>query len=323
MKKTTVIVLCLVVFGLAALKAITIVTAEQRGNSPESGVTSRLGTLVSDLISKGYGSVSAIPGVGDWGSMWNRIYTAATWTPSDVQYNLNANLVPENVPEGLSFYSGSNRTIQYGTGMTNFKNQSLCGTELTPDGSCNQTLYEPTSPASTWSNTNTLSGQVVWKDDRTGLYWTEIKPTGANLSGKNQFLKSECDFFSTNPRSNYSGNDIGTGNQNCGPSIDAINFCATLSQARISGGETKTDWYLPSKAELLQAWKDNMYNKAGSTQANANAFTTTNYHWSSSERTVDSRTAWNISLYDGTNISTDFNLAYKSYGNSVRCVSRD
>lgn len=56
---------------------LTMVRAEQTGTSPDSGATSRLQTLATSLTTLGYGSTAA-GGWGNWGTSWNRIYSAAT-----------------------------------------------------------------------------------------------------------------------------------------------------------------------------------------------------------------------------------------------------
>ena len=137
----------------------------------------------------------------------------------------------------------------------------------------------------------------VRKDNRTGLYWSEEK----SIAIPNQFATS-CGFFSANPRGSYNGTGCGT----------AIDTCAALSQVAVTGNAAKTDWYLPTYQELLQAYNDDMYNKAGST------FTTTNYFWSSTESSVDSTFGFRIYLGGGLIISNR-----KTDGTSIRCVARD
>ncbi len=52
------------------------VFAEQSGSSPDSGVNSRLLTIYNALTALNYGSTTAGTW-GDWGNMWNRVYSAA------------------------------------------------------------------------------------------------------------------------------------------------------------------------------------------------------------------------------------------------------
>ena len=76
--------------------------------SPAVGDTSRLNTLYKALKTISYGD-EATGSWGNWGAMWNRIYSASIWTPND------ATAVSSDVNTGKTFYSGNNRTIQTGT----------------------------------------------------------------------------------------------------------------------------------------------------------------------------------------------------------------
>ena len=78
-KKTSFIVLGFLTLLTVAFsyRHIQIVRAEQNGGSPESGATSRLVTLANALTTLTYGSTAA-GSWGDWGTSWNRIYSAAT-----------------------------------------------------------------------------------------------------------------------------------------------------------------------------------------------------------------------------------------------------
>jgi len=152
---------------------------------------------------------------------------------------------------------------------------------------------------SEWSNMS-VGEDIAWRDERTGVYWSAHQGTMSNI-----FTMASCDYFTSIPRSSYDGSD-----SDCGL---AINYCATLDFAG------RTDWYLPSQKELMQAYIDGIYNQAGIDEASAAAFVTDNYYWSSSEVSLNSRTAWIVFLYFG-----DAYFDYKSGPNvGVRCVSRD
>ncbi len=152
---------------------------------------------------------------------------------------------------------------------------------------------------SEWSNMS-VGEDIAWRDERTGVYWSAHQGTMSNI-----FTMASCDYFTSIPRSSYDGSD-----SDCGL---AINYCATLDFAG------RTDWYLPSQKELMQAYIDGIYNQAGIDEASAAAFVTDNYYWSSSEVSSYSGSAWSVYLADGYAYS--YYKTYTDYG--VRCVSRD
>lgn len=152
---------------------------------------------------------------------------------------------------------------------------------------------------SEWSNMS-VGEDIAWRDERTGVYWSAHQGTMSNI-----FTMASCDYFTSIPRSSYDGSD-----SDCGL---AINYCATLDFAG------RTDWYLPSQKELMQAYIDGIYNQAGIDEASAAAFVTDNYYWSSSEVSGNSDSAWDVYLAVGS--SGNDSKANSSGG--VRCVSRD
>ena len=202
----------------------------------------------------------------------------------------------------------SNTFIIRVSNYANFANQSLCKYENS--ASPCYAIQSSVTTLSSWTNTNTTAGSIVWKDLRTGLYWTYEKLPAIT----NQFTQislGTCPFFSTTPRSSYAG-----GSTNCG---NAINYCATLSQVAITGQSTKTDWYLPTINEMRQAFlNDNMLGFAGGTFA----YGTNLRYWSSSEVSFSSIQAWWGGMFSGdtyaektrTNMFSDLVL---------RCVRRD
>ena len=153
---------------------------------------------------------------------------------------------------------------------------------------------------SEWSNMS-VGEDIAWRDERTGVYWSAHQGTMSNI-----FTMASCDYFTSIPRSSYDGSD-----SDCGL---AINYCATLDFAG------RTDWYLPSQKELMQAYIDGIYNQAGIDEASAAAFVTDNYYWSSSEVSYSSGYAWRVFLHDG--VTRNRNKTYYADG-GVRCVSRD
>ena len=286
----------LIIFGISLGFTLNIKSnAEQMGSSPDSGgAESVLVGSYNRLVSKGanYGSSSSPDETGNYGTYWNRIIYSATWEP-------DGTATTSDVLSGKTFYSGLNdRTIQTGTfsNSIDYSQQSLI---LYDDyRSYYGTDYQ--EEESTWTNTNALSGSEVWYDTRTGLYWARSEPA----TKTNSFTIATCDFYTTTPRGSYSGSDA-----DCG---DAINACGTLSLASTQGGSAKTDWYLPSQKEIMQAVRDGMYNQAGAT------FTTTSAFWSSTEYSSNSSYAWRVYLHSG--YTTNY---LKGLGIATRCVRRD
>jgi hypothetical protein len=250
---------------------------------PESGVVSRIKSIYDSLVSLSYGSESA-GSWGDWGSMWNRIYSAGVWVPS------LADAQDSDVVSGKQFYSGSDRTLRTGSLQTlDWEKQSL----LQRDNR-DLTDYGETS---SWDKTN--NSPEVWYDEVTGLYWSASQGSMAN-----EFDRSTCDFYTTVPRGDYNGGDTSCGN--------AINHCATLSLATHTGDSAKTDWYLPSQIELMQAYINGIYKKTST------GWVTTNGFWSSTESQTTTTSAWYSSLiFDFTYSQT------KTTSCAVRCVLRD
>ena len=267
--------------------------AEQSGSSPDSGLSkSVLSTGYDFLVSKGstYGSSSSPDWTYNWGTYWNRIMYSASWEP-------DGTATTSDVVSGKTFYSGlNNRTIQTGTvsslaSVIDYAPQMY--SHYTDDVADDYTEEE-----STWSNTATS----VWKDNRTGLYWS------INYSSTtNSFTVASCDFFTTTPRGSYgtSGTD-----PDCG---SAINGCAALSLAS-TGGASDTDWYLPSQKEQVQAYLDGIFNKTDPTWLSGDSAM-----WSSTERSNDTTDAWYIIFDDGLN----FNITDKTGSLPYRCVRRD
>ena len=74
-----VVVITFTSVGLGLFSINKRVLAEQSGSSPESGVTSNIAALYNDLVTLGFGADTDTP---SWGTFWDRIKTAAKWTPS-------------------------------------------------------------------------------------------------------------------------------------------------------------------------------------------------------------------------------------------------
>lgn len=147
---------------------------------------------------------------------------------------------------------------------------------------------------STWTNqpdgvvgeTGLISGKIR-KDERTGLWWS--------ASSISNTITNRLDVVETDGLRLKGG--------------EAIAFCEGLNAAAFGG---KTDWYLPTQKELMQAYIDGIYSQDPE-------FGTRNTFWSSTVLSTDSKTplcvdlAWGFVFLEGDDI--------KNY--NARCVRRD
>jgi hypothetical protein len=312
----------------------TGVLAEQSGDTPESGMTSYIKQIYDSLVTLTYGS-DAGGGWGNWGAMWNRIRSAAEWAPDgtatagDVVYGKTFYGLTRDPLTGTLALTGDATAADVTLGKTFYSDSltRLTGTAPAPIDWTNLQFSARDDYAGTYNygigpedyqgeeaewTDHSVDTDVVWKDERAGLYWSADR--GVITSNNFTAMSLEtCDFFDTGlyaTRAAYPGGDT-----DCG---DAINYCATLDYG------DRTDWYLPSQKELMLAYIDGMYNQAGSTAEEAAAFTwgTTDGggypYWSSSEVSDLDIYAWYVNLYYG--ITLNFS---KTSGYAVRCVARD
>jgi hypothetical protein len=184
MRRNLIIVIGLIIFGIGLWKTGIFSTAETIGTSPDSGVASRIKALSEVLAAKtpeAFGSTGEISGVGDWGAMWNRIYSAATWNPTNPS-NPSLNATVADVADGKTFYSGTNRVMQ--TGQRTEESAPAPVTFTHGDDSRLNKLYEALKTVS-YGLEDSSPGQ--WGD--WGLMWNRIysasvwTPSGANATG--------------------------------------------------------------------------------------------------------------------------------------------
>lgn len=279
LNRTEILVIVLVAVIFLGTYAVSNSLAEQSGGSPNSGVDSIIMKTYNSLSDLGYGVET-----GDTSStVWNRIISSALWVP-------NGTVTESDVVKGITFYNGSRTQRTGALDHPNYEAQSLAIKDFRdPNG------------ADSWSSwTRTNASPVVWKDERTGLYWSEQQ----SASMTNQFTMATCNFFSTTSRGDYDGTDT-----DCG---DAINLCGTLSLDANGDGLQDTTWYLPTQPELMQAYLDGIYQKTSTSWVTGNAF------WSSTEYQNNSSNAWYTYLNAGFTLSNTKTTSY-----SVRCVLRD
>ncbi|MBU1088611.1 DUF1566 domain-containing protein [Patescibacteria group bacterium] len=294
MKKIFLYACCLflAVFGLYQINRTVL--AEQSGSSPESGADSRIKTAYDWLVAKGanYGTTDAADWDSavtyPWGTYLNLIMESAVWEP-------DGDLAVGDVSPGKTFYSGNNdRTQKTGTG-TIYSNQSLVEWDDYKTG-------DSTAEEAVWTNTAGTATAGVWKDTRTGLYWSNSRGQFDNIFPDT--THTACPFFALSDRGAYDGLDADCGN--------SINACGILSLDADGDAVAETDWYLPSQKELQQAYIDGAYNQ------NSTWATTSNF-WSSAEYSSNPAYAWYVDLYYGiTRLYTK--VTATTY---VRCVRRD
>jgi len=251
--------------------------AEQSPGSPDSLEDSILKETYDNLNDLGYGSEE-----GSYGGMWNRIISSANWVP-------NGTVSEDTVVSGYTFYDES-RTEKTGTlDFPNYEAQSLQAKDFRDQNGSDSW--------SSWKKANT--NPEVWYDSRTGLYWS-----ASQSSQTNQFTISTCDFFTTTSRGDYDGSDPDCGN--------AINTCGTLVLDADGDGTADTSWYLPTQAELMQAYLNGIY------LGTSTAWVTGNNFWSSTENQNYISYAWYTYLNYGYTTNVNKTTSY-----SVRCVLRD
>lgn len=271
------IVILIAIFGIGTF-VVSKAIAEQSPGTPNSGVNSILKETYETLKSLDYGFET-----GSNGAIWNRIISSANWVP-------NTGLTEADVLKSKTFYEDS-RTIK--TGTLDFP--------LYTDQSLQAKDFRDSNASSTWASWTLTSGAAttgVYKDNRTGLYWS---PKQAGIY-TNEFTIASCDFFTTTPRGNYNGADPDCGN--------AINVCANLSLDANGDATPETKWYLPTQAELMQAYLNGIYLGTNPT------WVTGDNYWSSTE--YNFTIAWYPNLSNGI---TSYNNKTSSY--SVHCVHRD
>lgn len=220
--------------GAFALLAILVVSfyfisqtyAEQSGSSPESGATSRLKATYDSLVSLSYGSESA-GSWGDWGTMWNRIRSAAEFTPS-------GDAAVGDTRTGKTFYSSS-RTQQTGT---------LSGAAV---AACSTQQYHDSHASATQANN--CVDNITWSDPADGITGTDKRDQNTTLIWSYPLYNNAGTVeFSSSTNSTWSWDASGANNVAVGGKT-ASELCS----------ERGNSWRLPTQKELQQAYIDGSY----------------------------------------------------------------
>ena len=277
-------------------------------STPDSGSTSKLRELYDSLVDLGYGVET-----GEWGIVWNRIKSAAEWTPS-------GDVTASDVKEGLTFYNDS-RELQTGTlslvgdatadqvisGATFYANDftiqsgtlALTGDATESDVVSGKTFYSDGFDLLTGTAPTPIDyslQQYSERDNYAGSFYTGVAPedyTGEESAWTDHSVDADI-VWKDEQAGLYWSADRGVLTSNNFTAI-SLNTCDYFDEnlyptrAEYPGGDTdcgdvinycaglsyggRTDWYLPTQQELMMAYIDGMYNQAGATLADAAAFT--------------------------------------------------
>lgn len=207
------------------------VQAETYPGGTDNGLTSRIKELSDSLAALGHGTTTANP---DWGAMWNRIKTAATWTPP-------GDVAAGDIRMGKKYYNGS-RTEQIGTAPI----PSACPNQLADDA--NSLIANSCTEHIIWTVPSPSVEGDEKRDPVTGLVWSQY--LDSNTTGVLTFTKTYSQAISFSYLDNPS-----FGNRT------AAQMCAEVA----AGGGI---WRLPTQKELMQAYIDGSYYNLLTTNAN-------------------------------------------------------
>lgn len=255
------------VVAFFAFKGLESVYAEQSGGSPSSGSNSRLTTLDLALESLGYGSTSS-GSWGDWGTSWNRIYSAAI------------NPVNAISSSGGIGNGGSGDYPKSKGGVDDYNNGGGF-----PDDS-----YRAVWTTCSVDNDYCGTGRSVarFKDENTGLVWSPRTTTTTNW-----FQANNCKY--PNGLSGDDGVCDLAGEVACICVKDTLKEDADNTPAKTCERYDDENWRLPTQKELMMAYID------GSRYIGL--IDNTEYYWSSTTYTVAGaaayRTAWQVHLVSG------------------------
>lgn len=199
------------------------------GAAPSNGQISRINTLYTSLGNLGYGSDTNTP---DRGIYWNKIFTAATWTP-------DSTVTESDVLAGKTFYSDS-RTVKTGTRYR----VGYCPTQAAVDNG--GTLYPNQQTNCTvdvsWVSPNDNIDGSDKKDLITGLVWSYPLYWSGSEPVFDQY--SQASNWSLNGTGSYVGpNNIAAGNKS------GVELCSDRGNG----------WRLPTQRELFQAYIDGAF----------------------------------------------------------------
>jgi len=287
---------------------VSRVVAEQSGSSPESGSTSRLNTASTAVAALSYGS-TATGTWGDWGTMWNRVYSAAREPFNDAKVAGTKNGTGAGSANCTDTFALNCFTKAKG-GVDDWNGASG---NLTPTDAyyktwitCDDQAWSVSHPGGNRCNTGRSVAEM--QDPNTGLVWSP-RITINSVTSVDWFSANNCQQPSNKTFNNGTANTLNS--LACTNTGDGGCIC---NKEPVVGGETKTgceayddgNWRLPYQKELMQSYIDG---------SRANLTNATSYYWSSTTVSISTQNAWNVYQYNGYTLNTT-----KTGTGSVRCV---
>ncbi len=282
----------ILIAAFAIIQIRQMVLAEQSGSSPESNSTSKLKTISTAIAALSYGSTAA-GSWGDWGAMWNRVYSAATTGVNDFS-------AQGGTKNGTGGVIGAHDCVT--TFGLDCYTKALGGVD---DYNNNGTIPTDTYKK-TWTTCN--SGNTYCGTGRSVLNGLVSQDPNTNLVWSPRISSSSNWFVANNGKyPNGLPGDDGVCNTNGEVACYDVPHTGT-------GGDTKTGcaayddglWRLPYQKELMQAYIDGSWGNL----ATANAG-----YWSSTTESDYTSNAWNTYLVLGNTSN-----GTKTANYSVRCV---
>lgn len=222
----------------------------------------------------------------------------------------DADLVASNIVSGVNIFGVAGTY----SGFADWSNQKNVRWDdwIYSGGTTGSPFNEYTGEESTWSQTASggtaasvtdnsvtiaLASNVVIRDSRTGLYWTDKTATTVD----NEFrydATGQCNFTDSGTANSYCDNQDPLNAYSEDNDVSANDFCLNLqldadNADSDSNGLTgvETDWRLPTQKELLQAYIDGSANHLTNPSTN---------FWSSTEHYSGATWAWQVVLDTGT-----------------------
>ena len=270
---------------ITAFLGLAKVMAEQSGSSSESGLTSKIKTLYDDLSTLTFGTDTDTP---DWGAYWNRIKTAAKWTP-------NGDATEADVANGKTFHSVNSRTLKTGSvsAGSDYGIPKTGQTTSYPNGDATDRddgYYEKGKPTSGVHYQDNGDGTIT--DNATGLMWLQ----DPSLAGGGSYPNTWATALNTPATMTWA---------------NAIINCEALTYA------TYSDWRLPNIKELQSIVNYGRLSPTigESTLESPWVNTQSGDYWSSTTYAGDASYAWGADFYNGYVVGDG-----KTFEYYVRCV---